>query len=108
MKLTESQCRACHLSLRCLTAATATLLHKDPAGKPLMDRAFAMLHRVGPDGKNLPELTLTAEETDTLVRALNASHFVFVLTKNPVGVCPEDQRGPVLKDIRDCLGVFAS
>lgn len=106
VKLNEGQCKACLVAVRCLSASVAVLLHNDEIGRPLMDRAAELLRKVGPDGVNLAEATLTPEEADTLSRALNAAHFIFVLSKVPVGIVPEDQRNSVLKDIRHCLSLF--
>ena len=104
IKFNEQQRRVCLLAVRCLNAATAVLLHKDEAGKPLMDRGSALLYRVGHNGDNLENADLTPVEVDTLMRALNVAHFVYVLSKTLT--MPGDERQKTLSCIRQCMSAI--
>lgn len=101
VKFNESQRKACLTAIRCLSAATAALLHQDELGQPIMDRATALLHRVGPNGDNLADADLDATEVDTLARALDAAHFIYVLSKTVS--TPDDERQKLLSVIRQCM-----
>jgi len=105
VKFNEEQRKACLLSVRCLAAATAALLHQDTMGKTIMDRAVALLHRVGPNGDALSDADLTTEEIETLGAALNAAHFVLVLSKGMTNM-PDEERQATLKSIRHCMAFF--
>ena len=106
VKFNDDQCKACLLSVRCFVAATAALLHQDPLGKTIMDRATALLHRIGPDGDALADADLDREESNTLVSALNAAHFILVLSKDVAMSMPDDERQATLKNIRHCMATF--
>ena len=102
MKFSESQCKVCVLAIRCLTSATAALLHKDPQGQPLMDKASALLHRVGSHGENLA--AIDPEQVGLLRRALNVTHMIYVLSKTlPT---PESDRQHTLRLLRQCMSIL--
>jgi len=96
----ENQRRVCLLAVKYLNAATVILLNKDPVGQPLIDRGSALLFRVGHNGDNLADADLTPIEVDTLVRALDATHFIYVLSQTLT--TPNDERQKTLQYIRQC------
>lgn len=104
LKFNEGQRKTCLLAVRHLNAAIVVLLNKDERGKVLIDKGSALLQRIGHNGENLAEAELTSVEVDTLVRALNATHFIYVLSKKlPV---PNDERQQTLRYIRQCMSAL--
>lgn len=104
-KFNEDQRKSCHFATRCMMSATAAILHDDTQfGQPLMDRAEALLMKMGADGEALSEADLDAAERDTLGRALEVAHFVLTLSKTfPMN---EEDRNLILKGIRHCAAAI--
>ena len=104
IKFNERQRKACVLAVLHLQAAAVVLLRNNNVGKPLFLRGQELLRRIGQDGEDLAGADLNPIETDTLMRALNATHFIYILSKT-LNVS-DDERQKTLNTIRQCMSVF--
>jgi hypothetical protein len=105
VKFNENQCKASLLAVKLLNAAVAVILSKEEAiGRPLLDRSSDLMFRIGPNGSNLADFDLTPTDVDTLARALDATHFVYVLS--PTLEMAEDEKQRTLQYIRQCKAMI--
>jgi len=105
IQFNEHQCKVCLLAVKMLNAAVAVILSKEESvGKPLLDHSSGLMFRMGPNGSNLADFDLTPTDVDTLARALDATHFVYVLS--PTLEMAEDEKQRTLQYIRQCKAMI--